>query len=671
MSVLSKLKKNRYEFLSKTDDISLANTCVDKKIDGTTKYRLIASGKQLDDSGTTKKLSGLQNQTRNQNESKKVQQQTLECNKQVEKSVCGKQHTATNDIPNSFKESKYLGKHAIEYQTCERDNGINISKKSLTLNLKQKNQQRKSLRFFPSNQYGRNKVFSKNKLSNEIEGFLKINSMEKRKDANTSAEGTKIIDTDLNLSKDISIVKQSNSKTELTNELATQNIIDQTTTTQSTTTSNPYSLSSNTSQSYSFKKKVNKNRMNSRYNENDNFSRLNMRNKAGACKGTRIGKKKSSFNKLKSGVTQSVSNSSNEIKSMSSLDHETEKSNYTSNPKAYLGITQNCNTLIDPVDDYLDGTYHNQKENTIDSLSKTQLSRKRKENKTKHSLVQKETIGVPKCARHQRPCIMRTVKTNRSGNRNRKFYTCSLPYGEKCNYFEWVEDTVSSVCSAILKSGDYSSFISRQVSMYAERFRSLTLPELRQEAKKRGIKNHAGKKEQVITRLLLWVRDEVMKTDDLHGKGKANESQASNEEIREGSASPDSTINEQDVAKISNDHENIVGSEITSSDDDETLNSEDELEFVSDGRQDTIDNNQNNDLLYRSLYRFYGYRSFRGGQEWAIRRCLAGKRTLLVAPTGMGKSLCYILPAGLMKGLTIVVSPLISLMEVIFYFLPS
>ena len=68
--------------------------------------------------------------------------------------------------------------------------------------------------------------------------------------------------------------------------------------------------------------------------------------------------------------------------------------------------------------------------------------------------------------------------------------------------------------------------------------------------------------------------------------------------------------------------------------------------------------------LRNKLLDLFGFTSFRSGQEWAIHRCLSFKRTLLVAPTGMGKSLCYALPAAMMDGLCIVVSPLVSLMEV-------
>ncbi len=63
------------------------------------------------------------------------------------------------------------------------------------------------------------------------------------------------------------------------------------------------------------------------------------------------------------------------------------------------------------------------------------------------------------------------------------------------------------------------------------------------------------------------------------------------------------------------------------------------------------------------LKEVFGHSSFRVGQEWAIHRVLNGQSTLLVLATGSGKSLAYQLPALLLPGITVVVSPLISLME--------
>nr|WP_246218500.1 DNA helicase RecQ [Litoribacterium kuwaitense] len=69
------------------------------------------------------------------------------------------------------------------------------------------------------------------------------------------------------------------------------------------------------------------------------------------------------------------------------------------------------------------------------------------------------------------------------------------------------------------------------------------------------------------------------------------------------------------------------------------------------------------DELQQSLQRIYGYREFRQGQHQVIQQVLEHKNTLAIMPTGGGKSLCYQLPAIHMKGVTLVISPLISLMK--------
>ena len=67
--------------------------------------------------------------------------------------------------------------------------------------------------------------------------------------------------------------------------------------------------------------------------------------------------------------------------------------------------------------------------------------------------------------------------------------------------------------------------------------------------------------------------------------------------------------------------------------------------------------------IQKELKKYFGFSKFKGLQEEVVKCVLLGESTFVIMPTGGGKSLCYQLPALVMEGTAIVVSPLIALMK--------
>jgi ATP-dependent DNA helicase RecQ len=72
---------------------------------------------------------------------------------------------------------------------------------------------------------------------------------------------------------------------------------------------------------------------------------------------------------------------------------------------------------------------------------------------------------------------------------------------------------------------------------------------------------------------------------------------------------------------------------------------------------------QMTDFVVTMLRTVFGHAAFQGSQQAIIDRTLAGGHSLVLMPTGGGKSLCYQLPAVMLSGLTVVLSPLIAPMK--------
>jgi superfamily II DNA helicase RecQ len=328
---------------------------------------------------------------------------------------------------------------------------------------------------------------------------------------------------------------------------------------------------------------------------------------------------------------------------------------------------------------------------------------------------------APKCSGHEMCAKMLTVKKD-GPNKGKKFYGCCFNADQRCKFFMWVDEN-PDILPILLALGEekesresrvFSSTIDREhgtehvetwkqfaIKQYLQRLEDMNVSELRDEAhmcKNRRILtlnktqkqidadtslvklSTTGKKDDVIARLgkeALRVLDIHMKMKE-EGQGReqkrdnlmmtsAPELQSNidaNADVQFGDSSDEDIMLESDSDDSLCIDSSFTAKKVVVEDEDEDEDENaDEDEDLPDMVVDANANTMAENPLGRALIECFGFMKFRAGQEWAAQRALDGLNSLLVMPTGAGKSLCYMLPATLLPGLTLVVSPLISLMQ--------
>lgn len=301
----------------------------------------------------------------------------------------------------------------------------------------------------------------------------------------------------------------------------------------------------------------------------------------------------------------------------------------------------------------------------------------------------------PVCPGHGMPAkLLRVKKAGR--NKGRAFYVCPLPRSEQCSFFAWKDQHVAHAVAAYLGAAQAAvdeglegdgvaaqgsgTLAEQQRWQRLERERGVawareTLPVLRAAVKKGGVLADAELVQRVLGKVLPLSRLVKMQLVALlaahdvqaaRAKAPARSEPAQRQEsVSTGQAqcmvdlSEDSSVSS--ASQEGEDSDEAEGGATWRAQDSVALNTT--LQGAVKPSAGQAHTARQEAPLHTTLLEHFGFSEFRGGQEWVIRRVLAGLSTMYVAPTGSGKSLTYQLPSLLLPGITIVVSPLVALMR--------
>ncbi len=259
--------------------------------------------------------------------------------------------------------------------------------------------------------------------------------------------------------------------------------------------------------------------------------------------------------------------------------------------------------------------------------------------------------NVPKCPGHGYPCIIKKVK--KSGkNKGREFYVCPLDRKQQCKCFFWVDDSVAIAMQEFYGNDTKEEQRAKRIESEKRKLLQLTVKELKIRLSRRNLPIK-GKKDELIDRLVKSICEITTTAAQANGLNANGDIYNSNNNSY--SSSSDEDLEEDDSGMESDDSLELIEA---------TPALPPPSNVVNTKYQNSASNNS---IVRRRLHELleekYGFKSYRKGQLWGIERTLKGESSLVVLPTGGGKSLIYQVAAMMSDGLTLVVSPLLSLMR--------
>ncbi|KAH8059049.1 Type III restriction enzyme [Aureococcus anophagefferens] len=289
-------------------------------------------------------------------------------------------------------------------------------------------------------------------------------------------------------------------------------------------------------------------------------------------------------------------------------------------------------------------------------------------------------IHAPRCASHSIPARCLKVKKAKNGNKGRRFYCCGRPRDDACDFFAWADDHAPAVAATLAaerraRDESQAAWLRRKALSDSDEEEE---PEIDDDLDSDESGDDADDESE---------EDEAQEEDEEEAEEDEDEDEGESSSSSEEELEAPAPVKRRRVAAPApapaapaapggREAFGVVARAQAPRLDAADAAARRAAERAFDARaNDSSSDGSDLEIVGGPAARrcalapedvlrsVFGHEAFKPGQAWAVDRCLRGVSSLVVLPTGAGKSLCYQLPACLLEGVVVVVSPLVALID--------